>query len=166
MIEIRDVSPKAWAASGWATTWSYSADRGAYFVSGSEGVFLERMERGAFRAAVNGREPVELRREHNAAGPVFASTTGGTMRFADESEGLLLAAALSKTDPQTQLVVADIRSGKLGGLSVGMQVRTDHWGTAADGRTALRTISDAGLSEVSIVRQASKPAGRDHGRPS
>ena len=101
MIEIRDVSPKAWSASGWATTWSYSPDRGAYFVADPrEGLFLERVERGAFRAAVEGREAVELRREHRPDSHIYASTTGGTMRLADERDGLLLAAALRRPTPR------------------------------------------------------------------
>jgi HK97 family phage prohead protease len=158
VIEIRDAGRDAWAASGWATTWSSSPDRGAYFVHDPrEGTFLERMERGAFSDAVTGRDRVELRREHDPHSPVFADTAAGTLRFEDLSDGLMLAGALSKRDPATQTAVADVRAGRLTGLSVGMHVRQDHWGTAADGRTSLRTISDAGLSEVSFVVRAANP---------
>jgi Caudovirus prohead serine protease len=105
-------------------------------------VFLERMERNAFAAATEGREDVELRREHLASGPVFASTSRRSLAFSDEPTGLLLAAALSKSDSATQTLVQDVRAGTLTGLS-GMIVTGDAWGTAADGRTALRTISRA-----------------------
>ena len=157
VIEIRDVSPKAWAASGWATTWSYSADRGAYFVADRDGTFLERMQRGAFSDATGGRDHVELRREHDPAGPIFASTARGSLRLVDEDHGLLLGAALSKRDPATVRAVEDVRAGKLSGLSVGMVVRSDEWGTAADGRTALRTITAATLNEVSMVAHPANP---------
>ncbi len=158
MIEIRDVSPHAWAASGWATTWSNSPERGAYFVNDPrEGTFLERMQRGVFQDAVTGRDSVELRREHDQSGPVFASTNAGSLRLDDRSDGLMLGAALSKRDPATRTAVEDVRAGHLGGLSVGMIVRADDWSTAADGRTALRTITSATLNEVSMVRRPANP---------
>ncbi len=152
MIEIRDVSENYWQASGWATTW---ATRGhPYFVADpAMGTFLEQVERGAFADAAAGREPVELRREHDQTGPVFARTTDGTLAFDDQDPGLLLAGALSKSDPDTQLAVSDIRAGRLAGLSVGMRVEADEWGVAADNRTSLRTITRASLSEVSLVQR-------------
>jgi HK97 family phage prohead protease len=159
MIEIRDASANYWTGTGWATTWSYSPERGAYFVNDpQEGTFLERMRRGAFDDAASGRDAVELRREHDPNGPVFATTTAGTLRFEDMRGGLMLAAALSKTDPATVTAVGDIRSDTLTGLSVGMIVRADDWGTAADGRTALRTITSATLREVSFVSRPANPA--------
>ena len=38
-----------------------------------------------------------------------------------------------------------------------MTVQKDHWGTAADGRTALRSIVKARLPEVSVVKRAANP---------
>jgi HK97 family phage prohead protease len=159
-VEIRDAGPGFWALSGMATTWSHPGSDRAYFVGGPDGMFLERMERGAFADAAGGREHVELRCEHRRDGPVYASTTGRTMRLADERDGLALAAALSKSDSATQTAVAAVRAGTLSGLSVGMTVRRDSWGTAQDGRTQLRTIHDAGLTEVSLVQRPANPQAK------
>ncbi|MBV9280191.1 MAG: HK97 family phage prohead protease [Chloroflexi bacterium] len=126
MIELRDAGPNHWSASGWATTWSHFPERGVTFVHDPRrGMFLERVARNAFSDATSGRDSVELRLEHNPGGPGFASTSMKTMAFTDERDGLLMAAALSKSDPSTQLAVADIREGRLTGLSVGMIVRRD-----------------------------------------
>jgi HK97 family phage prohead protease len=157
VIEIRDRGQDAWAASGWATTWSSSPDRGAYFVAGREGTFLERVQRGAFDDAASGRDSVELRREHDEHGPVFASTRAGSLALEDHTDGLMLAAALSKRDAATVRAVEDVRAGRLTGLSVGMIVRRDDWGTASDSRTALRTIHAATLNEVSMVGRPANP---------
>jgi HK97 family phage prohead protease len=121
------------------------------------GTFLERVERWTFADAAAGREPVKLRLEHDPAGPVYARTVDGTPRFDDQSPGLLLAGALSKSDPATQLAVADIRGDRLTGLPVGTRVVEDSWSTAADNRTALRTIRQAALSEVSFTARPANP---------
>ena len=135
MIEVRDASRNYWQVTGQATTW----DR-PYFVNDPRaGTFLERMARNPFADAVEGREAVELRHEHDPSGPVYATTAAGSLRFEDMRDGLLLAAALSKADRATAAVVGEIRAGKKKGLSVGMTVREDEWGTAADGRTAGRS---------------------------
>ena len=72
-------------------------------------------------------------------------------------DGLLMAGALSKSDPATREAVADIKAERLTGLSVGMIVDHDRWGTASDGRTALREVVDARLIETSIVRRPANP---------
>ena len=155
-IEIRDspVNPDAWVSQGLATTWR---ERGPYFVSSAEGVFLEEMQRNPFPGAVDGSDGVDFRLEHDPEGPRFASTRRGSLRFTDESAGLMLVAALSKRDPATVEAVQRVQSGELRGLSVGMRVNADAWSTAADGRTALRTITNATLQEVSLVRRAANP---------
>jgi HK97 family phage prohead protease len=154
MIEIRDAGAHYWRVAGSATTWGRP-----YFINDpSMGTFLEQMARNPFVAASEGREPVELHREHAPDSPVYARTSDGTMRFEDRDDGLLLAAALSKADPATVAVVSEMRADRLKGLSVGMTVMADHWGTsAADNRTALRTITSASLREVSFVQRPANP---------
>ncbi|HYB27860.1 MAG TPA: hypothetical protein VEF89_14675 [Solirubrobacteraceae bacterium] len=120
MIELRDAGPNSWKLSALATTWSAPGEGRAYFVNDPRrGMFLEQGRRGAFADAVSGREPVELRREHDPDGHVFASTTGGTMKFADSSEGLVLGAALSKRDSTTRAMVQEIRAKVLTGSPSG-----------------------------------------------
>lgn len=151
-IELRDASPNYWSLSGLATTWSSRQNEQTYFVHDPEkGVFLERFERGAFPDAISGREPVRLLKNHDPRSPVYAATTDRTMKLSDAEPGLILAAALSKRDAEAKTIVRDIRGGLYKGLSVGFVCRGDSWGTAADGRTALRTVHRASLSEVSIV---------------
>jgi len=100
---------------------------------------------------------VGARREHREDGPTFASTRAGSLSLHDRADGLLLGAALSKRDQATVRAVEDVRAGRLTGLSVGMVVRRDDWGTATDGRTALRTIHAATLNEVSMVGRPANP---------
>jgi HK97 family phage prohead protease len=160
MIEIRD-GARFWSATGWATTWSRADRASSYFVHDPKaGTFKETVQRGAFNDAVGGTDAVELRLEHNASGPVFASTSRRSLKFSDMGTGLHLAAALRKSDPATASAVAQVRAGALNGLSVGMVVTDDHWGTDADGRTALRTIKRASLNEVSLVRRPANPAAQ------
>jgi HK97 family phage prohead protease len=160
-IEVRDASARFWSATGWATTWSRADRATAYFVHDPrEGTFKEQMSPGAFPDAVTGTDAVELRLEHDAAGPVFASTSRRSLKFSDMGTGLHLAAALRKSDHATATAVAQVKAGTLNGLSVGMVVTDDHWGTDADGRTALRTIKRASLSEVSLVQRPANPAAQ------
>jgi HK97 family phage prohead protease len=152
MIEIRSAGSHHWEATGLATTWS-SASKPYFIVSAREGTFLEQIERNAFADATAGREPVELRLEHKADGPVLARTDNHTLHYTDVDRGLLQVALLSKFDRAAVEAVRKIESNAYGGLSVGMIVHEDHWGTASDGRTQLRTITRASLTEVSIVHR-------------
>ncbi len=159
MIELRDTHPRFWALSGLATTWAGagSEDRSYFVHDPKRGTYREQVERGAFDDATRGTNVVELRREHDTAGPVFASTATRTMRLVDDPHGLALAAALSKRDAATKAAVADVRAGTLTGLSVAMYVGQDAWGTWTDGRTALRRIVSAQLGEVSLVSRPANP---------
>jgi len=159
LLEIRDADAAHWSATGWATTWAGQSQ--PYFIqSAREGVFLEQVARNAFSDATAGRDPAELRLEHRSDSPVLASVPAGTMRLRDEPRGLLLGAALSKADEATRLAVEKVHSGTYSGLSVGMSVSGEKWGTASDGRTALRTITRASLTEVSIVHRPANPAAQ------
>ena len=156
MIEIRNAGADWWTASGAATTWA--GIRPAYYVySPREGMFLEQFERGSCDRAVRGEEDVETRLEHRADGPVFSRTSDGTLRFENGGHALMLVSALSKRDPATRDLVDNVHAGTLTGLSVGFKALADSWGTAPDGRTALRTIHDAKLSEVSFVAKPCNP---------
>jgi HK97 family phage prohead protease len=155
MLEIRDGGPVFAYAEGLGTTWSH-AGKPYFIASRAEGTFLEQIKRGAFSDAVEGREDVDLRVEHLADGPVLASTHTNTLHFRDEDRGLLLTAALRKSDPDAAVTIQKVSAGSYSGLSVGMVVRSDHWGKASDG-TALRTITNASLREVSFVHRPANP---------
>lgn len=158
MIEVRD-SGEFWTATGHATTWSHRSR--PYFISSpKEGMFLEQIDQGAFADAVEGRESVELRLEHRTDGPVLAATGTNTLHYRDQDDGLMQVALLRKADPEAALAVRKIESNSYSGLSVGMIVHDDHWGKASDGATRLRTITRAGLVEVSIVHRPANPGAQ------
>jgi HK97 family phage prohead protease len=100
---------------------------------------------------------VELRRNHERPGPVYASTAWNSLRFSDLDRGLHMAAALAKSDADSQQAVKDVKEGRLAGLSVGMGVSGDDWGKCADGRTELRTVTAATLFETSLVTRSANP---------
>jgi HK97 family phage prohead protease len=156
VIEIRDAGRDHWSCSGDATTWA--GVRPSYFVySPTEGMFLEQFERGSCDAAVQGREDVETRLEHDPSGPVFSSTRTKTLKFENGDSSLILASALRKADPATQALVERIRDKKLTGLSLGFRALRDSWSVASDQRTALRTIHEASISECSFVARPCNP---------
>jgi HK97 family phage prohead protease len=153
LIEIRDAGPDAWALSGTATTWGRP-----YFVAEPNGdTFREVVERGAFDTAISGIDSVGLRLEHHQDMTPLASTDTGDLGFSDGDAGLLLAAALSKSDPDAADAVRRVRERDLRGLSVGMIVSADERGLDADGRTELRRIYRARLNEVSPVSRPMNP---------
>jgi HK97 family phage prohead protease len=143
-IEVHDNGPNWWRLQGVTVAWLHRSR--PYFVAGPNGTFLEQIATGAF----DWSDRTELRVEH-CGGPVLAATRAGTLFFETGIDGLLLGAALSKLDPSAVDAIAQIRSRKLTGLSVGIRVLRDAWSTATDGRTNLRTINAAALDEVSIV---------------
>jgi HK97 family phage prohead protease len=151
-LEVRDVGD-AWSVSGVASTW----DRPYFVVERDGSAFRETVERGAFDSAISGIDSVDLRVEHDADGPRLASTDRGSLSFADSDAGLLLAAALSKHDRDAQEAVRRVQERDLRGLSVGMRVHADERGLDSDGRTELRRIYRASLSEVSLVRAPANP---------
>lgn len=155
-IELRDAGPDYHSTTGPCTTWA--GMRPAYYVySPREGMFLEQFERGACDRAVNGLEYVETRLEHRADGPTFSNTADGTLAFSNGDYALIMASLLSKRDPAARELVASIRAGETAGLSLGFRARRDSWSKAPDGRTALRTVHEASLAEVSFVARPCNP---------
>jgi len=153
VIEVRDRGPGWWSMSGTASTWLHRSR--PYFVSDlRHGTFLEQVSKAAFDWSGG----ADLRLEHRADGPRFANTRTGTLSFENNNDGLLLGAALSKSDPAKAGMVAQVHRGELRGLSVGTRVLADGWGKALDNRTQLRTIAAAELHEVSVVARAANKA--------
>ena len=142
LIELRDAGTY-WSLSGFATTYGRS-----YFVGHGDGrsPFRETILPGAFSNATSSH--VELRVEHDAAGPVLASTSGRTMSFEDDQAGLILGAALAKRSRDAQDAARRINAGELRSFSVGMFVPEggDHWPAVNE-----RHVVRAELSEVSLV---------------
>jgi HK97 family phage prohead protease len=155
-FELRDTSAHAWDLLGRPSTY----DR-AYFVANAIGrpsdTYYEEIAPGAFDTAITGMDDVDLRVMHDTEMRPLASTAAGTLRFTDDREGPLMGATLSKGRIDARAAVERIKSRELRGLSVGMLVRGDTWGTASDGRTALRRIHRAQLAEVSLVTRPMNP---------
>ena len=154
MIEYRDQSETVGLVKGPSTTWSPPAQ--PYYVADPRaGLFLEQFDRGALVW-----NNVELRREHNPDGGIFAQTADGSMKLEDTPSSLYLAAALDKTDSLTRTLIEDLKEKRLTGLSIGFIPDKDVWTTAPDGRTELRRITRALLAEVSVVRKPANPGAR------
>ena len=133
--------------------------QGLFCLDPDQGLFLETFERGSFGRATTGADPVELRVDHREV-PAYASTTQKSLKVVDEPNGLLLAAALAKSNPANQALVQSIKDGTRTGLSVGFRATADKWGVAPDRRTAMRTIYEAHLTEVSVVRVPANPGAK------
>jgi HK97 family phage prohead protease len=150
MIELRDISPRYRAISGLATTYN----RDGYFVAGrtASETFREVVRPGAFENASNPKSKIELRVEHDQAGPVLASTREATLEFKETAAGLMTGGALSKTDPNAISAVERYRRGELRAFSVGMVVLEDHWPKPNE-----RHIHLAHLKETSMVTRPANP---------
>lgn len=147
MIEVRD-NGRFWALSGFATTYNR-----AYFVGhGARDTFKETIMPGAFTSATRSSAHIELRVEHDATGPVLASTSGRTMSLADDIAGLTLGAALAKRSADAVRAVKQIKAGTLRSFSVAMHVDQDRWPASN-----VRHVIAATLFEVSLVRNPCNP---------
>ena len=153
MIEIRSSDDgENWTLSGLATTYD-----SPYPVRDRQGEYLESISRGAFSAAIGGREVVELRGEHQHDGPALAATgRSNTMQLTDSAEGLVLRATLPKADPDCQAAVSKAQRGLLDRMSIGFRDIASDWSNDR----SRRTVRSAALAEVSLVHRPSNPAAK------
>jgi HK97 family phage prohead protease len=143
VIELRDVNSRYWTLAGLA-----SAYNRAYFVGHeARDTFRETVVPGAFSSATKGGH-IELRIEHDMAGPVLASTSGKSLMFRETTDALSLGALLGKSDRSAVDAVDRIKSGELRSFSVGMNVVKDEWPTPNE-----RRVLSADLREVSLVQK-------------
>ena len=136
---------------GLATTWGGAG----YAVSDHSGRYIEDIAPRAFPGATSGRDVVELRVEHQHAGPPIAATgRSGTMTLSDTAEGLLLRAILPKADPDCVAAVSKAQRGLLDRMSIGFTNADSDWNSDR----SRRTVRSAPLVEVSLVHRPANPA--------
>ena len=110
------------------------------------GTFVEQVEPGAFKRALSGGEPVELRLNH---GRVLGSTADGALSLREDAIGLRAEAEIS--DPEA---VETARKGDFLGWSFGFSRPEDRW---EDGDPPRRFLRGFALKEVSLIDRRMRP---------
>ena len=144
-----------WRESGagkdYRTIRGYAAIWGAR--SEDLGGFVETLDRGAFRAALEANPDVALLYNHDDA-TIMARTSAGTLELREDERGLKIWARVDMADPDTARVIGKMSAGSVSQMSFRFSLaeRGDSWDSS--GETPLRTIREDGISrlyEVSIV---------------
>lgn len=115
-------------------------------IPGQRGTFVEQVEPGTFKRALEGGRPVELRLNH---GRVLGSTADGALSLREDAIGLRAEAEVS--DPE---VMETARKGGFLGWSFGFTHPEDRWEDGDPPRRILRGIS---LQEVSLIDRRMRP---------
>lgn len=123
---------------GYAAVFNEDADIG--------GMFIERIERGAFTEAI-GRDDVVFLINHD--GLPLARTRSGTLELSEDDHGLKIRTRLDPSDPDVARIVGKMRRGDLDKMSFAFWPEVQEWDDAQE--PPVRTIKQASLHDVSIV---------------
>lgn len=121
--------------------------RDSRLIPDRRGGFIEQVEPGTFRRALESGHPVELRLNHER---VLGSTADGTISLKEDNIGLYAEADVS--DPE---VMESARKGELRGWSFGFRGAKDRWQATEPPR---RTLTAFDLTEVSLIDRRKTPA--------
>jgi uncharacterized protein len=110
------------------------------------GMFLESIDRGAFKDAI-GRDDVVFLINHE--GLPLARTRSGTMMLREDDHGLYMEARLDPRDPDVRSIVPKMKRGDLDKMSFAFIPETQEWDESGD--MPRRTIKRVSLYDVSIV---------------
>lgn len=110
------------------------------------GMFVERIERGAFSEAI-GRDDVVFLINHE--GLPLARTRSGTLELSQDDHGLKMRSRLDESDPDVARIVGKMRRGDLDKMSFAFFAEVQEWDDSQD--PPVRTIRKARLHDVSIV---------------
>lgn len=113
------------------------------------GIFVEKIERGAFSEAI-GRDEVVFLFNHNSD-TVMARTSAGNLSLSEDERGLKISATLSEDDPDTQRLAAKMRAGNVNKMSFAFLPEVEEWDDSGD--VPVRTIKRASLYDVSAVTE-------------
>ncbi|OSY02633.1 phage major capsid protein [Bacillus mycoides] len=116
---------------------------------GNKRKFIERIEPGTFKRALEQSNEINFLAEHDNA-KLLASTKNGSLVLREDDKGLYMEATISDTSwgrDYHQL----IQDGLLTNMSFGMQVVNQKW-TKRDDGTYQRSVNEILLSEVSVVK--------------
>lgn len=109
--------------------------------------FYEKIEKGAFKRALERAESIKLLYEHNSD-KLLAGTKNGSLFLEEDDIGLRMKAKIVDTTLGKDTYKL-IKSGLIDSMSFGFIVREDKW-EEIDGDT-IRTVKELDLFEVSIV---------------
>lgn len=142
-VEVRENDDGTVTVAGYAAVFDEEAD--------IAGIFREVIRPGAFRNAISRGDDVTFNWDHNDR-YLFARTSSGTLRVAEDSRGLRIESTLDGTDPDVRRIVPKMKRGDLSKMSFAfsMDGGTQRW--ASSGDVELREVIEVGaLRDVSIV---------------
>lgn len=111
------------------------------------GGFVEVISPGAFKDSLNGDIRALYEHDHKM---LLGRTTSGTMAISEDNEGLLVEITPPNTRSASELIES-INRGDISGMSFGFTVNQDGQQWDFEQTPALRTITNANLSEVTIT---------------
>lgn len=109
--------------------------------------FYEKVEKGAFRRALDRAKSIKLLYEHNGDN-LLAGTKNGSLHLEEDEIGLKMKAKIVDTTLGKDTYKL-IKSGLIDSMSFGFMVKEDTW-EEIDG-DMIRTVKELDLFEVSIV---------------
>lgn len=121
---------------------------------GTKGQFIEKIEPGAFKKAINRNKDIHFLAEHDK-NKILSSTRNGSLTLEEDKKGLKMKAIISKTSYGKDCYEL-IKDGILKNMSFGFNVVKDTWNKGTDG-TLQRSVSDLDLFEVSVVTNPAYP---------
>lgn len=126
----------------------------SYKMKSKKGLFIEKIEKGAFKRALDKGLDIHFLAEHDKS-KILASTRNGSLTLTEDEKGLLMKATISKTSYGKDYYEL-IKDGILRNMSFGFNVIKDSWNKTIDG-TLERSIKDLNLFEVSVVTNPAYP---------
>ena len=123
------------------------------------GGFVEVIEKGAFRKALDAGADVRLLWNHDPS-TVMARTTNGSLELTEDDRGLKIWARVDMSDPDVSRLVGKVRSGLVDQMSFAFSIGEDgdEW-QMRDGYP-LRIVREVdGLYDVSAVTYPAYPKG-------
>lgn len=126
----------------------------SYKMRSKKGPFIEKIEKGAFKRALDRGLDIHFLAEHDK-NKILASTRNGSLTLIEDDKGLLMRATISKTSYGKDYYEL-IKDGILRNMSFGFNAIKDSWKQGKDG-TLERSIKDLNLFEVSVVTNPAYP---------
>jgi uncharacterized protein len=111
------------------------------------GAFVEVIERGAFKNAIERQDDVVFLINHD--GLPLARTRSGTLTLTEDERGLFMETMLDPTDPDVKSILPKMKRGDLDKMSFAFIPDRQAWDDSGD--MPKRTIQDLRLYDVSIV---------------
>lgn len=122
------------------------------------GGFVKRIAPGAFTRSLKNNADVVATFNHDP-NKVLGRTKSGTLALSDSAAGLVWYCQLDKNNSDHANIYASVKRGDVSQCSFAFTIadKGERWGTAADGRTKLRTLLDVDLIDVAAVTYPAYP---------